>query len=174
MEPRSLPTAPVGFIELDHGSNEMRYLIHLIVAVIPLGSWASDLANVVKIDSGYIAGSGTSIRVYKGIPFAAPPVGELRWQPPQPVKPWTTIRIAKSFSLSCAQLVQGGPPGRFSEDCLTINVWTPARGTRDKLPVFLSIPGGGFDAGSSALPGPDPPGGRTHAPVSRAGSSTNP
>ena len=97
-------------------------------------------------------GSGTEVRVYKGIPFAAPPVGELRWRAPQPVKPWDdSIRVSKTFSLSCPQPPVAIPKERIGEDCLSINVWTPARSATARLPVLVSIFGGGFVAGSSAL-----------------------
>jgi len=129
----------------------MRFVLPLLCFFIPVPSLASDLDNIVKIDSGYVAGSGTAIRVYKGIPFAAPPVGELRWRTPQPVKPWDSIRISKSFALSCAQPPIALPKERIGEDCLTVNVWTPARTANARLPVLVSIPGGGFIAGSSAL-----------------------
>jgi para-nitrobenzyl esterase len=129
----------------------MRYLLLLICCVISSGALASDLDNVVKIDSGYVVGSGAAVRVYKGIPFAAPPVGELRWQPPHPVKAWDSIRVSKTFSLSCAQPPVAVPRDRIGEDCLTINVWTPAHRVNARLPVLVSIFGGGFQAGTSAL-----------------------
>ncbi len=122
----------------------------LLLAAIPVT--ASDLDNLVKIDSGLLSGSGTAVRSYKGIPFAAPPVGELRWQLPQAVKPWSNVRISKSFGAMCIQLGAVPSAGSFrsSEDCLTINVWTPAHQSGEHLPVLLSIPGGGFEIGGSA------------------------
>ena len=129
----------------------MRCIIHLIVALLPVGALASDLANVVKIDSGLVAGSGTAVRSYKGIPYAAPPIGELRWQPPQPVKSWTTIRVAKSFSLACPQAPTVIAKAAIGEDCLSINVWTPAQRGNERLPVLVSIYGGGFLGGGSSL-----------------------
>src|SRR5262245_21097557 len=103
-------------IHRQHGLGTlMRYLLLLALLLGALNSTASDLDNVVKIDSGYVAGSGTTIRSYKGIPFAAPPVGDLRWRAPQPVKPWTTIRTAKTFSLSCPQTAVAKE--KMSEDC---------------------------------------------------------
>ncbi|HET9159733.1 MAG TPA: carboxylesterase family protein, partial [Caulobacteraceae bacterium] len=103
------------------------------------------LDTVVKTDAGYVSGIGGDIRTYKGIPYAAPPVGPLRFAPPQPVKPWENIRSAKAFSATCMQ----------SEDCLTLNVWTPAKTATAKLPVIVWIHGGGFAVGSSAQPGYD-------------------
>jgi para-nitrobenzyl esterase len=108
----------------------------------------SGLQTIVKIDSGLIAGSGTTVRSYKGIPYAAPPTGDLRWKPPQPVNPWTGVRMVKAFPLNCPQIPL--VPGPQSEDCLGLNVWTPARSSSDKLPVMVWIHGGGFSIGSSA------------------------
>ena len=130
---------------------DMRHFLVLLCLVIGVPAFASDLDNVVKIDSGYVLGSGTDVRVYKGIPYASPPVGELRWRAPQPVKSWDSIRVSKTFSLSCVQPAGAVPKERIGEDCLTINVWTPARASSARLPVLVSIPGGGFVAGSSSL-----------------------
>src|SRR5215831_6719642 len=98
-----------------------------------LVSWAlasgSDLQTVVKIDSGLVAGTGTAVHSYKGIPYAAPPTGDFRWKPPQPVKPWTAVRVAKAFPTNCPQMPL--LPGPQSEDCLGLNVWTPARSPSD-------------------------------------------
>jgi para-nitrobenzyl esterase len=130
----------------------MRHLLALVLLSTSFNLFASDLDTVVKIDSGYVAGSGTAVRSYKGIPFAAPPVGQLRWRAPQPLKPWTTIRIARSFSTPCIQSNAVPGIGSFatSEDCLTVNVWTPAKRADEKLAVLFSIHGGGFEIGSSA------------------------
>jgi len=108
----------------------------------------SGLETVVKIDSGLVSGSGTAIRTYKGIPFAAPPVGDLRWKSPQPAKPWKGIRVANAFPAMCPQFQL--IPGPQSEDCLGLNVWTPARSASDKLPVMVWIHGGGFVIGASS------------------------
>ncbi len=111
---------------------------------------ASGLDTLVKTDSGLVSGTGTAIRVYKGIPYAAPPVGGLRWKAPQPPKPWTGIRVATSFSANCPQM-ELMPGARQSEDCLGLNIWTPAslRQT-SKLPVMVWIHGGGFAIGSGS------------------------
>lgn len=108
----------------------------------------SGLETIVKTESGLVAGSGTAIRVYKGIPYAAPPTGALRWQPPQPAKPWQGVRVAKSFSPVCPQVQV--VPGPQSEDCLALNIWTPARSANDKLPVMVWIHGGGFQIGAGS------------------------
>jgi para-nitrobenzyl esterase len=88
---------------------------------------------------------------YKGIPFAAPPVGAFRWRPPQPVQAWAGVQQAKSFGDDCMQvpLPRLRGPGR-SEDCLYLNVWAPAARSGGKLPVLVWIPGGGFVGGSGS------------------------
>ncbi len=108
-------------------------------------------AQTVKTSSGLVAGTGSDIRVFKGIPYAAPPVGELRWQPPQPVKPWSGVRQAAAFGDACAQpVVPFWKQPATNEDCLTLNVWTPARSAAEKLPVMVWIHGGSFNVGSGS------------------------
>lgn len=104
--------------------------------------------------SGLTVGEGGDIRVYRGIPFAAPPVGDLRWKPPQPVKPWDGVRPCTSFGPWCPQPkpLMGRELGELSEDCLYLNVWTPARSPADRLPVMVWLHGGGHTTGSGASP----------------------
>jgi para-nitrobenzyl esterase len=124
----------------------IRFLLLAAAALVP--ACANDLDTLVKIDSGWVSGSGSSVRVYKGIPYAAPPVGDLRWKPPQPAKPWPGILVAKTFPANCPQITV--MPGPQSEDCLGLNVWTPARSSGAKLPVMVWIHGGGFQIGASS------------------------
>jgi para-nitrobenzyl esterase len=114
-----------------------------------------------RVDSGALQGVvEDGVVSYKGIPFAAPPVGELRWRPPQPVRPWAGVRQATEYGADCMQGRFGPPPAAGapaartpSEDCLSINVWSPASAPRGaKLPVMVWIHGGGFMGGSSASP----------------------
>ena len=95
-----------------------------------------------KIQGVPLKGGGA---VFKGIPFAAPPVGDLRWREPMPVKPWTGVREATNFGARC---MQGG--AGVSEDCLYINVWAPEWPSKSRKPVMLWIHGGGNFAGSSS------------------------
>jgi para-nitrobenzyl esterase len=117
---------------------------------------------VVKTDNGKVRGKLSAdgqVRVFLGIPYAAPPVGALRWQPPQPAKKWPGVFDATNFGHRCVQTL-GFPdmvfrdPGQ-SEDCLNLNVWTPAKNEHAKLSVMVWIYGGGFTGGATSEPRQD-------------------
>jgi para-nitrobenzyl esterase len=117
------------------------------------------LANHVRTANGLVEGTtdpNTGIRTFKGIPFAAPPVGDLRWKPPQPVQKWDGVRPADQFGPRAMQLRLFGDMGfrsnGMSEDCLYLNVWTPARSDQDRLPVLVYFYGGGTLAGDGSEP----------------------
>jgi para-nitrobenzyl esterase len=122
------------------------------------------LKEPLRVKQGLIAGvAGTtqSIAVFKGIPFAAPPVGPARWRAPEPAAGWSGVRKADAFSASCIQsVVTERKPwtyefmthGEISEDCLYLNVWTPAASAAARRPVFVYIYGGGNVEGSGAVP----------------------
>ena len=130
------------------------------VGLLAMASLATTLARAqntpVRLDSGMIQGStqGT-VESFKGVPFAAPPVGDLRWRAPQPVKPWTVTRKASEYASDCMQVPfpsDAAPLGTApAEDCLYVNVWRPA-GTpaNARLPIMFWIYGGGFVNGGSS------------------------
>src|SRR5471032_1256123 len=98
----------------------------------------STAQSVVRIASGEVSGTGTDVRVYRGIPYAAPPVGPLRWHPPQPVVPWSGVHDGSRFGFDPMQIDTPGRDSRapgISEDCLTLNVWAPANGPATGAPV---------------------------------------
>ncbi|HEX3117673.1 MAG TPA: carboxylesterase family protein [Candidatus Acidoferrum sp.] len=154
-----------------------KFLLCFLVGIAALGvvGTAAQKPHVVRVDSGEVEGvADDGVVSYKGIPFAAPPVGELRWRPTQPEAKWTGVREAAEFGADCMQGRFGPPPPPAgatpaagarpaptapsgpapSENCLFVNVWSPANAAPGaKLPVMFWIYGGGFVGGSSAYAG---------------------
>jgi para-nitrobenzyl esterase len=138
----------------------MKKSIFFLAIFISLGLQAQHSAGpIVQTVSGKVQGvTEGDVTVFKGIPFAAPPVGELRWRPPKPVTPWDGVREAKEFGPTCAQGGWGAAPGTIqagsSEDCLYLNIWKPAAAMQgSKLPVMVWIHGGAFVGGSGNTSG---------------------
>src|SRR5690349_11951567 len=127
------------------------------------GAHAESAGIAVKTDAGAVVGKfqqNAAVRAFLGIPFAAPPVGALRWKPPQPVTPWDTARTATAYGAQCMQPTRSKTSVYYeyagdqptSEDCLSLNVWAPSDIRDGKLPVMVWIYGGGFQQGSAANP----------------------
>lgn len=132
----------------------MRILAAIALASTGVPAAAQD-APVAKVTGGQVRGTAEAgVASFKGIPFAAPPVGSLRWRAPQAVLPWAGVRDATAFGHDCMQLPfpsDAAPLGTApSEDCLTINVWAPAGIKGKKLPVLFWIYGGGFVNGGAS------------------------
>ena len=134
----------------------------VVMAAIQLAGVA--VAQRVVTESGALSGVQESgLSIYKGVPFAAPPVGDLRWRPPVHVAAWTGTRKADAFAPACMQVgvsMPGETPPAVSEDCLYLNIWTPAEATttartksaQERLPVIVWIYGGGYNNGSASMP----------------------
>ncbi|MBN2168452.1 MAG: carboxylesterase family protein [Actinobacteria bacterium] len=109
--------------------------------------------ETIELDSGPVSGTRRGeVTSYLGIPYASPPVGGLRWKPPQPVAPWTKTRPCNKYGPACPQVKSRFyDVGRTSEECLHLNVWVPERQDKTALPVLVWLHGGGFTTGAGSL-----------------------
>src|SRR5581483_9171837 len=128
------------------------------IAAVMYGALPTQIHTASGVVEG-VRSADKKVAVFEGIPFAAPPVGKLRWQAPQPVAAWEGVRKATAFGPRCMQApiysdMIFRDPGP-TEDCLYLNVWTPANSAEAKLPVMAWIYGGGFAAGAASEPRQD-------------------
>jgi len=124
------------------------FSLALAIAAISCTGWAAP--PTAKVEQGKLQGKvEDGLAIYRGIPFAAPPIGDLRWRPPQPAAHWEGVRSAEKFAPQCLQTIPGLTT---SEDCLYLNVWTPAKSPSAHVPVLVWIYGGGFVVGGTSVP----------------------
>lgn len=132
-----------------------RNLALIVAGCLPALAQSAAAAPTVRTHSGVVEGATAGgVQSFKGIPYAAPPVGQLRWRDPAEPAPWTGTRKADTYGTSCLQKFEQsdmtpGDPGAMSEDCLFLNVWTPDARAGAKLPVMVWIHGGAFVIGAS-------------------------
>ena len=133
----------------------MPQIFHRLALALVLGTPVfAAAAPFARVENGMVEGTQDGeLAVYLGIPFAAPPVGLLRWRPPEPAADWTGVRPAKEYASTPIQKLEAWEgPLHISEDCLYLNVLSPAKSPNDGLPVMVWIYGGGFSVGGTAVP----------------------
>ena len=149
-------------------TNSIALTLAATFVVAAASTSSAAISDPVKTDAGQLSGVTlpSGVRVFKGIPFGAPPVGDLRWREPQPVAKWTGVRKADAFGSPCIQnpSPQRAPSNtaidlpdspKMSEDCLYLNVWTQANGANDRRPVMVWLFGGAYTEGGGNQPHAD-------------------
>lgn len=137
---------------------KMFSLFFAVLALAFASTVGAQTSAPVRTQAGLVKGTVVDgVRVYKGIPFAAPPLGDLRWAPPEPPKAWKGVKETIAYPPACMQTpvvneALGLAPVKVSEDCLYLNVWTPAKSATARLPVMVWIYGGGFIIGGTSMP----------------------
>ncbi|WP_234733898.1 carboxylesterase/lipase family protein [Tellurirhabdus bombi] len=141
------------------------FISFMLLVLLPFLKVEISNFEAIRVEGGLVSGGQSQdgqVRIFKGIPFAAPPVGNLRWKAPQAVKPWSGVRSCTAFGPSPMQASPAPfgpwsaeyliPKEPISEDCLYLNVWSSAKSAKEKQPVLVWIYGGGFTSGGSAAP----------------------
>src|SRR5215467_11315024 len=153
-----LPMEQMAMLLSKPAASQFRAILILSLAIMPF-SVTLGAAEPLRLETGQIADPAPDafgLRVFKGIPYAAPPVGELRWKPPQPAQAWDGVRAATEWGARCMQSNRLGDMDplnkRMDEDCLYLNVWTPTGSSSVGLPVMVWIHGGSNLNGAGSQP----------------------
>src|SRR5690348_14164849 len=155
------PNEPLDYITAGFAIMAHMYSPRSTLVLLSLSLPLLAIQDPVRVEQGQLSGvngSTPGVRVYKGIPFAAPPTGDLRWRAPKPPAAWKGVRAAAEFSPICQQAPYGATsiyrqdPQPLSEDCLYLNIWTPAKSGGEKHPVMVWIHGGALTRGAGSLP----------------------
>nr|WEA81914.1 FumDO [Sphingopyxis sp.] len=155
---RASPAAPATWlarISVSRRPVAVAWTLMLGATAIPVAAQTDNPKLVRHTELGAVEGVGGDVETFLGIPFAAPPVGDLRWRPPAPPRAWAGTRDSRRFAPDCIgneRLREGSRAPGTSEDCLYLNIWSPKQARKGGLPVMIWVYGGGFGGGSGAVP----------------------